>query len=80
MKEKITDKFYEIIDKYDEYGNTKGAVCDIKDFMDEFDIKSYEINVDNDVYDNPGLDIYYIMLAWNDEDGLHLLGSTLTRI
>ena len=49
MKERITDKFYEIIDKYDEYGNTNDAVCDIKDFMNECNIKSYEINVDNDV-------------------------------
>lgn len=79
MKEKIIDKFYEIIDSYDEYGNTNSAVCDIKALMEECQIKSFQISVDNDVFDSPGLDIYYVMLAWNDNDGLHIVGSPLTR-
>lgn len=79
MKEKIIDKFYEIIDLYDGYGNTNSAVYDIKALMEECQIKNFQISVDNDVFDSPGLDIYYVMLAWHDNDGLHIIGSPLTR-
>lgn len=78
MKEEIIDKFYEIIDSYDEYGNTNSVVCDIKALMEECQIKNFQISVDDDVFDSPGLDIYYVMLAWNDNDGLHIVGSPLT--
>ena len=79
MEEKIIDKFYEIIEKYDEYGDTNATLCDIKAFMQECEIKSFQISVDDDVFDSPGLDIYYVMLAWNDSEGLHMVGSPLTR-
>ena len=72
----IRDKIYDII-----YGNDKSdidiIIDNIKNFMSNLeDVTSYVVDVDNDVFDSPGLTIYYIMIAWNDSDGLHQCGCS----
>lgn len=75
----IEEKIYEIIDKHDERGEVDECVDEIESFLsEECNLKDFEIVFD-DVCDSCGLDIYYIMVAWNDFDGLHLCGNRLTR-
>lgn len=72
----IRDKIYDII-----YGNDESDIdiitADIKTFMSGLeDVTNYVVDVDNDVFDSPGLSIYYIMVAWNDSSGLHQCGCS----
>lgn len=74
----IKDKIYEIIEEYDGSGDVDECVDKIEEFLKENNITDYKIEDDTDVYDSCGLDIFYISVAWNDENGLHLCGSRLT--
>ena len=74
----IEEKIYKIIDKYDKRGEVDECVDEIESFLSkECNLKDFEV-VSDDVFDSCGLDIYYIMVAWNDSDGLHLCGNRLT--
>lgn len=76
----IEEKIYEIIEKYDEVGEINECVDEIDTFMSkECNLSDFKVMSDDDVFDSCGLDIYYIMVAWNDAEGLHLCGSRLTR-
>lgn len=77
----IEEKIYEIIDKHDEYGEVDECVEELGNYLSEkIESKNFLIKSDTDVFDSCGLDIYYIMVSWIDEDGLHLCGNRLTRI
>lgn len=75
----IEDKIYEIIDKYDGTGGVDECIDELENYLSsEFDSNNFVIKSDIDVFDSCGLSIYYIMVAWNDTDGLHLCGNRLT--
>lgn len=75
----IEEKVYEIIDKYDGTGEVDGCIDELENYLSEkFEKNSFRIKSDTDVFDSCGLDIYYIMVAWTDEDGFHLCGNRLT--
>ena len=75
----IEEKIYEIIDKHDECGEVDECVDEIESFLSEkCNLTDFKVVSDTDVFDSCGLDIYYIMVAWNDSDGLHLCGDRLT--
>ena len=74
----IEEKIYEIIEKHDEVGEVDECVDEIDTFMSkECNLSDFKVTSD-DVFDSCGLDIYYIMVAWNDAEGLHLCGDRLT--
>ena len=76
---RIEEKIYEIIDKYDGYGEVDECVDEIESFLsEECNLTDFEVVSDTNVFDSCGLDIYYIMAAWNDSAGLHLCGNRLT--
>lgn len=75
----IEEKIYEIIDKHDECGEVDECVDEIESFLSgECNLSDFKVISDTDVFDSCGLNIYYIMVAWNDLDGLHLCGDRLT--
>ncbi len=75
----IKEKIYEIIDKCDEYGEVDECVDEIKLFLSKkCNLTDFKVVSDTDVFDSCGLEVYYIMVAWNDSDGLHLCGHRLT--
>lgn len=75
----IEEKIYKIIDKHDERGEVDECVDEIESFLSgKCNLSDFKITSDTDVFDSCGLGIYYIMVAWNDSDGLHLCGNRLT--
>ncbi len=76
----VKEKIYETIEEYDGSGNIDECVTTIKKFMYLSDsVLEFEIHTDTDVFDSCGLGIYYISVAWNDDDGvLNVCGSRLT--
>ncbi len=78
-EEEIIKEIFDIIGRYDGRGETDECIGEIKDYLEENNnIEDFKVDVDIDVYSSCGLDIYYIMIAWNDKAGLHLCGSKLT--
>lgn len=74
----IREKFYEIMEKEDDFDELFGEV---KDMLDEAKLSGkildYEMNSDIDVYDSPGMDVYYLSIAWVKDDGeLNIAGTS----
>ena len=76
----ITDKIYEIIEKYDGSGEIDECTEDIAGFMERDErVKEYKVHDDTDVFDSCGLGIFYIAVSWIDTAGeLHICGDRLT--
>ena len=76
----IEEKVYEIIDKYGENGTLDECIEELENYLSKtIKSNSFSVKSDTDVFASCGLDIYYIMAAWTEPDGLHLCGSRLTR-
>ena len=74
----IREKFYDIMEKEDDFSVLKNEV---KAMLDEAKLSGkildYEMNSDIDVYDSPGMDIYYLSIAWVNNDGeLNIAGTS----
>lgn len=78
----IREKFYEIMEQ--EKGIDE-VIEEVKEMLEEEvqnnNIKTYEILEDMDVFDSPGLDIYYVSISWVDSNSgkLVMAGSSYWR-
>lgn len=75
----IKEKFYETMEN--DVSSFDDLVGEVKDMLEEQkslgNIKDYSHEIDMDVYDSSGLDIYYISIAWIDNDGkLNVTGAS----
>lgn len=75
----IKEKFYEIFE--DTISSFDDLIGEVKDMLEEQkslgNIKDYSHEIDMDVYDSSGLDIYYLSIAWIDNDGkLNVAGAS----
>lgn len=75
----IKKKFYEIFE--DTTSSFDDLVGEVKNMLEGEkslgNIKDYSYELDMDVYDSSGLDIYYISIAWVDNDGkLNVAGTS----
>ena len=73
----LRGKFYEIMEKDDSLDELIGKVEELlKAEKDEGNIKDYEYTPDTDVFDSPGLDIFYLSICWIDNnDKLQIAGA-----
>lgn len=75
----IRERFFEIMEN--DMLSFDDLVGDVKDMLEAEkkvgNIKDYRYELDMDVYDSCGLDIYYLSIAWMDKDGnLEVTGSS----
>ena len=75
----IKEKFYEIFE--DTTSSFDDLVGEVKYMLEEQkslgNIKDYSYEIDMDVYDSSGLDIYYLSIAWVDtENKVHVIGAS----
>ena len=75
----IKEKFLEIMEN--DVSSFDDLVGEVKDMLEEQkslgNIKDYSHEIDMDVYDSSGLDIYYISIAWINNDGeLNVAGAS----
>lgn len=73
----LKEKFQEILEMNISYENCQGLVEDLfNNAKDSNEIKDFKIITDEDVYDSPGMDIYYISVAWIDNNNnLEIIGQ-----
>lgn len=64
----IREKINNILEEYD---NVDDCIYEIKKMFEDEDISDFEIEHEH-VYDNPGVDVIAIAVAWNDWIGLHV--------
>ena len=78
--DEIKNKIWDLIAEYDETGQLDECAEEIDSFMKlQENIKSFKIDTDSDVFDSCGLDIFYVSVAWVDEnDTLEICGDRLT--
>ena len=75
----IEEKVYEIINKYDGTGEVDECIDELENYLSErFESNNIRVKLDTNVFDSCSLDIYYVLAAWIDKDGLHLCGNRLT--
>lgn len=74
----IHDKFYEIMEKEDDFDELIGEVKDmLESEKQNGNIKNYNYESDTDVFDSCGLDIYYLSICWIDNnDELQIAGAS----
>lgn len=75
----LRDKFYEIMEQEEKgYEEIKQEVSDLFQKAKMcLDIEDFIFTTDEDVFDSCGLDIYYISVAWIDNDEkLNIVGSS----
>lgn len=74
----IREKFYEIMEKENSFDELIGEVTDIlEDERKAGNIKGYKHEIDMDVFDSCGLDIYYLSICWIDNnDELQIAGAS----
>lgn len=75
----IKEKFFEIMEN--DVRSFDDLIGDTKDMLEAEksvgNIKDYRYEIDMDVYDSCGLDIYYLSIAWVDKDGnLEVTGAS----
>lgn len=77
----LREKFYEIMEKDDSFDELIGKVEELlKAERDKGNIKEYEDMFDTDVFDSPGLDIFYLSICWIDNnDKLQIAGASYYR-
>ena len=75
----IEEKIYEIINKHDiKTGKVDECIDELTDyFSNEIESNNFIIKLDTDIYDTCGLTMYYIMVSWNDSNGLHLCSGKI---
>ena len=78
--EEIKNKIWDIIGEYDGSGQLDECEDEIENFMKLQDnVKLFKILTDSDVFDSCGLDIFYVSVAWIDENNeLTICGDRLT--
>lgn len=74
----IKETIWDIIEKHDN-DDIDECVGEIEAYLQaNYNIKSYRVDADTDVYDSCGLDIYYISACWIDmSDNLDMCGLKL---
>ena len=74
----VREKFYEIMEKEDDFDELKGQVTDmLEEEKKNGNIKSYQHFADKDVFDSCGLDIFYLAISWVDNDNqLQMAGAS----
>ena len=75
----IREKFYKIMEN--EESSFDDLIEEVKTMLESACnsgyILSYNYEIDMDVYDSPGLDIYYLSIAWVDtENKVHVTGAS----
>ena len=75
----IKEKFLSIMEN--DIAGFNDLIGEVKDMLEEQkslgNIKDYSHELDMDVYDSCGLDIYYLSIAWVDNDGkLNVAGTS----
>lgn len=75
----IREKFLEIMEN--DVVSFDDLIGEVKDMLEEQkslgNIKDYSHEIDMDVYDSSGLDIYYLSIVWIDNDGkLNVAGAS----
>ena len=71
----MRDKIYEIIERYDENGDTE-CYEEIENVLKDNGISKYEISID-DMFDSPGYDVYSVSVAWIENGELELAVSSI---
>ena len=75
----VRERFFEIMEN--DMCSFDDLVGEVKDMLEAEknagNIKDYRYELDMDVYDSCGLDIYYLSIAWVDKDNnLEVAGSS----
>lgn len=63
--------------KYEDNGDLGECVSELEDLLDTEGVV-YDIFTDEDVFDSCGFDIYYVSVAWIENNKLNVCGSRIT--
>lgn len=77
----MEERFFNIFKDEYSYNNCRDSVLKLfGDAKDNGEIIDYCVNLDDDVFDSPGLDIYYISVGYVDNKSkVHCIGSPYYR-
>lgn len=74
---RLLERIESIIKEFSEIGQTEECVVALERMFEEENIYDYIIEQDCNVLCIAGIDIEYISIAWNDDEGLHLHGGAI---